>query len=87
MLFRTHKFLSLKKTAATLMMRHYPDVCSSSDWMKQIINQSGALPRSKYCCVMEFLRSFLRLHFAGGVAKCRLFSQAKIPVVKISSVS
>ena len=25
---------------------HYPDLESASDWMNQIFNQSGALPRS-----------------------------------------
>ena len=28
-----------------LMTRHYPDLVSASDWMKQIFNQSEALPR------------------------------------------
>ena len=51
-------------------MRHYPDPGSASDWMKQIINQSGVLPISGHWHVisMEFLRSFLRLHFAGKPA-------------------
>ena len=42
-------------------------------------DQSEAQPRSVIS--MEFLRSFLRRHFAvetsGGVTKCRLFSQAQ----------
>ena len=47
--------------------KNYPDLDSASDWMKQILNQSEALPRSGYWRVisMEFLCSFVRRHFAG----------------------
>ena len=47
--------------------RHYPDLDSTSDWWKQIFNQSEVLPRSGYWHVisMEFQRSFLRRHFEG----------------------
>ena len=46
---------------------HYPDLGSTCDWLKQIFNQSEALLRSGQWHVisMEFLRSFLRRHFAG----------------------
>ena len=37
---------------------------------------SALVPQTSFC-----------LEAYGGVAKCRLFSQAKIPVVKISSAS
>ena len=49
------------------MMRHYPDLSSSSDWMKQIFNQSEALLGSQ---------TRFRGETSGGVAKCRLFSRA-----------
>ena len=49
----------------------YKDLGSASDWMKQIFNQSEALtgvsivPQKSFC-----------EETTGGVAKCRLFSQA-----------
>ena len=50
-----------------LMMRHYPGLGSASKWMKQIFNQSEALPRSEswHIIIMEFLWLFLKSHFAG----------------------
>ena len=52
-----------------LKTRHYPDLGSASDWLKQIFNQSDALPRSRWWHVtsMEFLRSFPG-ETCGGVA-------------------
>ena len=49
------------------MTRHYQDLDSASDWIEKSFNQSEALPRSwKWRVIsMEFLRSFLRCHFAG----------------------
>ena len=44
--FLTKWRLSKERRNSILMMRHYPDLGSASDWMKQIINQSGVLPRS-----------------------------------------
>ena len=44
---------------------------SASDWMKQIFNQSEALP-SKIS--MEFSRSFLRSQFSGKPAVATVFS-------------
>ena len=68
-----------------VMTCDYSDLGSASDWMKQILNQSEALPRSEQWPVisMEFLQSFLRHHFketSVGVAKYQLFppSNAKI---------
>ena len=48
-----------------LITRHYPDLSSASDWLKH--DQSEVLSRSGQWHVtsMEFLRSFLRRHFAG----------------------
>ena len=48
-----------------LTIRHYPDLDSASDWMKQIFNQSKVLTRSGKWRVIntEFLCSFLRRHF------------------------
>ena len=75
--------LSKKRRNSTLMMRHYPDLGSASDWMEQIINQSGVLLRSGYWHVisMEFLRSFLG-QACGGVAKCWLFLSLKFLLLK-----
>ena len=39
--------VSNKRRNSILVMRHYPDLGSASDWMKQIINQERALPRSR----------------------------------------
>ena len=49
------------------MACHYPDLGSASDWMKPISNQLESLRRSGQWHVtsMEFLRPFLRRHFAG----------------------
>ena len=43
----------------------YSDPCSASNWMKQILKQSEALPRSGQWHVisMKFLRLFFRLYF------------------------
>ena len=66
-----------------LMMCHYPDLGGASDWLKIYFSQSEALPRSGLWRVisMEFLRStsFL-VETSGGVAICRLFSQAIGPL-------
>ena len=47
------------------MTCHYPDLGSTSDWMKQI---SAAKVGLATRLSMEFLRSFLRCHFAGMVS-------------------
>ena len=49
-----------------LMTHHYPDLDSASDWLHICFNQSGALPTNGWWSIlsMEFLRSFLRCHFA-----------------------
>ena len=53
---------------STLRMLHYPVMGNASDWLKQMCNQSEALSRSGWWCVisMEFLRSFLTRHFRGN---------------------
>ena len=59
--------LRKERRNSTLMMRHYPDLGRrASDWMKQIINQLGAPPRSGYWHVIsvEFLSLFPKFHFA-----------------------
>ena len=57
-----------------MMMCHYPDLGSASDWSKILFNQSEELPRS------GFLQSFLRCHFTGKplviFVSCWLFSKA-----------
>ena len=59
-------------------LRGFRGLGSASYWMELCFNRSEALSRSgwKHVISMEFLRSFLRRHFARkpgqGVAKCRL---------------
>ena len=51
------------------MMHHYPDVGSTSDWVKHISYKSQALNPEliwRLAISMEFLCSFLRNHFAGN---------------------
>ena len=57
---------------------HYLDLGSASDWLKICFNQSEALPRSGHLYGVSMLgpqTSFL-WETSGGVAKCRLYSQA-----------
>ena len=51
-----------------LIMRHYQDLGSACEWLKIWFIQSQELPRSGcwYVISMEFLRTFLRRHFAGN---------------------
>ena len=63
------------------MTRHYPELGSSSDWLKQILNQSEALPISEvsphqYGIFVLVSQSLFRGETSGGVAKSRVFSQA-----------
>ena len=67
-IWRRHLWCPLEMTSenrnerrnSILMTRHYPDLGSSSDWLKICFSQLEALPRSGQCRVisMEFLRSF-----------------------------
>ena len=45
------------------MTRHYPDLGSASDWLKQISHV--VWPIRSHIISVEFLRSFLRRHFTG----------------------
>ena len=67
------------------MTPHYPNLGSASDWLKICFIQSEALPRSEQWPVisMEFLRSFLRSHFAG---KPPMASQNAGCFLRISSI-
>ena len=52
-----------------MTMGHYPDLGSVSDWLEIcFIIQLEALPRSgkRRVISVQFLRSFLRRHFAGN---------------------
>ena len=61
------------------MTRHYPDLGSASDWMKQISTNQNHYPDlgKDTSSVWNFVAetSFF-VETRGGVAKCRLFSQA-----------
>ena len=61
-----------------LMTCHYPDLGTVPDWMKQIFNQSEALPRSHWHLNSGLVskKSFRREISDDGVSKCQLFSQA-----------
>ena len=52
------------------MMRHYPDLGSASDWLKQISHVTRPVRSTTQIWVvnfisMEFLQMFLRHYFAG----------------------
>ena len=57
---------------------HYVDLGSASDWLKICFNQSEALPRSgnQYGVSMLVPQTSFPWETSGGVAKCRLYSQA-----------
>ena len=68
-----------------LMTRHYPDLVSASDWLKQIsqaarpirsTTQVWVVTRHQYGISALVCRTSIRGETVGGVAKCRLFSQA-----------
>ena len=67
------------------MTRHYPDLDSASDWLKQIshaappiksITQIWVVTGHQYAIPALFSQTLFRRETTGGVAKCRLFSQA-----------
>ena len=67
------------------MTRHYSDLDSASDWMKQIspavrpirtITQIWVLTRHQYGISAFVSQTSFRGETSGGVAKCRLFSQS-----------
>ena len=67
------------------MTRHYPDLGSFSDWLNQIflaarpirnITQIWVLTRHQYGISALFSQTPFRGETRGGVASCRLFSQA-----------
>ena len=59
------------------MACHYPNLGTVPDWMKQIFNQSEALPRSHRYLNSGLVSqtSFRREISDDGVSKYRLFSQ------------
>ena len=56
-----------------LMMYHHQDLCSASNWMKQIVTQLEALAPS----VWNFCRES-----NGGIVKCQLVSQARVDIAR-----
>ena len=73
------------------MTHHYLDLGSASDWLKQILSRSEALPGSGQRLVisMEFPRSLLRRHYplfkenSGGIGQ----SQANVKLTSQQSWS
>ena len=64
------------------MTQYYPDLGSTSDWLKIYFNQSEALPlsvtRHQYGISTPVPQRSFGGKTSGSVAKCRLFSQAVI---------
>ena len=69
-----------------LMTHHYPDLGSASDWLNQISHaarpirstaQIWVVTRHQYGISVLVSQTSFRGETSGGVAKCRLFSQAK----------
>ena len=67
------------------MMRHYPDQSSASDWLKQISQTARPIrsttliwvvTRHQYGISALVSRTTFQREASGGIAKCRLFSQA-----------
>ena len=71
------------------MTRHYPDLDSASDWLKQIFHaarpirsfsQIWVVTRHQYGISMLVSQTTFRGETKGGVAKCQLFSKANSDV-------
>ena len=67
------------------MTRHYPDLGSASDWLKQIslaappirsTTKIWVVTRHQYGISVLVSQTSFRGETTGGVAKCRLFSKA-----------
>ena len=76
-----------------LMTSHYPDLGNVSDYLKQIFHaaqpirstiQSWAMTSHQYGISAPVSQALFRGK-SSGVAKCRLFSQAKIRFLSLSS--
>ena len=61
--FPTKWRLRNERRNSILMTRHYPDLGSASDWLKQISHV--VWPIRSHIISVEFLHSFLRRHFTG----------------------
>jgi len=70
------------------MTRHYPDLGSASDWLKQIsqaarrirsTTQIWVVTHHQYGISALLSQTSIRRETVGGIAKCHLFSQAKPP--------
>ena len=69
------------------MTRHYPDLGSASDWLKQISHavrpirdttQFWVVTRHQYGISELVSQTFFHGKTSGGVVECRLFSQASL---------
>ena len=92
--FPTKWRLRNKRRNSILMIHHYTDLCSASDWLNQISHMARleALPRRKHyqdlgsdaSSVLNFCVHFSDVIWretSGSVTKCWLFSQAIISFV------
>ena len=75
-----------------LVTRRYPDLGSASDWLKQISHaarpirsstQIWVVTRHQYGISALVSQTSFQGETVGGVAKCRLFSQATVQVVAL----
>ena len=75
---------------ALLMTFHYPDLGSAPDWLNQISHaarpirsttQIWVVTRHQYGISALVSQTSFRLETSGGIAKCRLFSQAMLDLV------
>ena len=57
--------LKNKRRNSILMMPHYPDLGSASDWLKQISHRARPIRSTTQITSMEYLCSFLRHQFVG----------------------
>ena len=84
--FPTKWRLRNERRNSILMTRHYPDLGSASDWSCRVGNLIQPIRSTTQICVMKrhqygisalLSKTSFGGETSGGVAKCRLFSQAK----------
>ena len=71
-----------------MMTRHYPDLGSASDWLKQIFShrrttQIRVVSRRQYRISARVSKTPLREETSGGFTKCGLFAQPKLLVLRL----
>ena len=69
--------LRKERRNSILMKRHYPDLGSASDWLKQMSHSARPIGSTRHHYGISALvsQTSVRQETSGGVAECRLFSQ------------